>query len=156
MFVLFFVLWIIFNGRITREICLIGAVLSMGMYAFVCAFLGYSPRKDWQILKKAGVLLRYGAKLMRDIWMANFTVLRFILSPKYRVEPRLVTFRTRLKTDAMRAILANSITLTPGTITAGVEEDVFTVHCLDEDMVQGLKDSPMEKMLLEAEGEEKQ
>ena len=47
MFFVFFLLWVAFNGRLTWEIAAFGAVLSGVLYAFCCAFLGYSPKKDW-------------------------------------------------------------------------------------------------------------
>jgi len=154
-FVLFFLLWVVFNGRITLEIAIFGVAFAAALYAFICAFMGYHPRKDWRLLKKVGGFLVYVGRLVWDVCLANAAVLKFILSPKYEVEPKLVTFRTNLKSDAMRALLANSITLTPGTITASVEEDRFTVHCLDAEMAEGMKDSEMEKMLLNLEGSDK-
>ena len=151
MFVLFFLLWVIFNARFTLEIAIFGIVISAGLYAFICVFMGYRPKNDWQMLKKLGGIVCYIVKLVWDICLANAAVLKFILSPKYEVQPKLVSFQTKLKTEGMHALLANSITLTPGTITASVEGDRFTVHCLDEDLAEGLKDSDMEKMLLRIE-----
>jgi len=155
MFVLFFLLWVIFNARFDMEIAVMGVIFSAGLYAFICAFMGYHPRKDWLVLKKLGGTVAYLLKLMWDICLANATVLKYILSPKCEVEPCLVKFRTKLKTDKMRVLLANSITLTPGTITASVEDDCYTVHCLDEDLMEGLKDSEMEQLLLKLEEGEK-
>ena len=48
-------------------------------------------------------------------------------------------------------ILGNSITMTPGTITVDVRDDLFLVHCLDEDFARGLEDSEMEKRILRLE-----
>lgn len=153
MFIVFFLLWIVFNGRWTTEIALLGVVISAAIYAFCCAFMGYSPKKDWHAIKKIGQFARYLAELMKEIYEANVYVLRFILSSRQENEPVLVTFKTRLKRDALRAVLANSITLTPGTITADVQEDTFTVHCLDKELSEGLENSEFEKILLEMEDE---
>lgn len=153
MFIVFFLLWIVFNGRWTTEIALFGVVISAAIYAFCCAFMGYSPKKDWNALKKAGYFVRYLAELMKEIYEANVYVLHYILSSRHENEPVLLTFRTKLKSDVLRTMLANSITLTPGTITADVKEDVFTVHCLDKELGEGLEDSEFEKILLEMERE---
>ena len=52
----------------------------------------------------------------------------------------LVRFRTTLRTRVARVLLANSITLTPGTITVTLEGDELTVHCLDKTLAEGLSD----------------
>lgn len=152
MFIVFFLLWVVFNGRWTTEIALFGVVISAAVYAFCCAFMGYHPKKDLHALKSIGKFFRYIAELIREIYQANVYVLRYILSSRYENEPVLVTFKTKVKSEALRAVLANSITLTPGTITAEVKEDTFTVHCLDKDLSEGLENSAFEKILLEMEG----
>jgi len=63
----------------------------------------------------------------------------------------MTTFTTDLKSDFLRTILANSITLTPGTITVDMSDDEFTVHCLRGEYGQGLVDSKFEKILLRIE-----
>ena len=155
MFIVFFLLWVVFNGRWTTEIALFGVGISAAIYAFCCAFMGYSPKKDYQALKKVGHFMRYLTELFKEIFAANAYTLRFILSSRHENEPALVTFKTKLKSDALRVVLANSITLTPGTITADVQDDVFTVHCLDKELAEGLEDSEFEKILMEMEREEK-
>ena len=59
----------------------------------------------------------------------------------------LVTFRTGLKTDLARTVLANSITLTPGTITVSISEEELVVHCLDKSLAEGMEQSKFVKML---------
>ena len=94
---------------------------------------------------------RYFWNLLIQIFRCNAAVIRLILSPTLEVEPELHTFRTRLKTDAARVALANSITLTPGTITCSLEDDVFCVHALDTSLGDGIENSDFEKRLLELE-----
>ncbi len=74
-----------------------------------------------------------------------------ILSPKYEIEPKLVKFRVDLKSDTLRAVLADSITLTPGTITVTLEGDEYLVHCLDKDLAEGMSDSEFVRKLKEFE-----
>ncbi len=73
--------------------------------------------------------------------------IRLALSFRYEIDPVIVKFKTDLKTDMAKAVLANSITLTPGTITISVEGDEFTVHALDRDLVQGISESVFVKRL---------
>lgn len=51
MYIVFFILWIIFNGRITTEIVIFGLVIAAVMYAFICKFMDYSLKKSFSILK---------------------------------------------------------------------------------------------------------
>ena len=57
------------------------------------------------------------------------------------MEPCLVRFRTDLRTEPARVALANSITLTPGTLTVSLEGNDLLVHALDREMARGLDDS---------------
>lgn len=152
MYILFFLLWIIFNGQITVEIVLFGLAISGAVYAFCCKFLDYSPRKDWVFITRMGYLLWYFGILVAEIVKANVATLRITLSPHSHVNPVIVRFKTVLKTRTAKVLLANSITLTPGTITVSLENDEYTVHCLDEKFSEGLEDSVFVKILQKMEG----
>ncbi|MBQ2955890.1 MAG: Na+/H+ antiporter subunit E [Clostridia bacterium] len=155
MFIIFFLLWIIFNERVTMEIVYFGLGISALLYLFIVFFMDYSPKKEWAAVRKIPKFLKYIYTLLVEIFKANVGVMHFILSPKYEVEPQLVYFKTKLKKDVERVLLANSITLTPGTITVSSEEDLMCVHCLDKTLADGLEDSEFEKQLLEMEGMDK-
>lgn len=147
MLVLFFLVWLILNGRITLEICVFGAVISAVLFYFICRFMDYSWEKEkyfWRIVPLSGA---YFWVLVKEIVKANVCVLRMILSPRLVPEPMLVYFKTDLKTNMAKVILANSITLTPGTITVSVEGDVFCVHCLDKELAEGIENSVFVQLL---------
>lgn len=154
MFLLFFLVWIIFNGKITAEITWIGLVVSVFVYWFMCKYMGYSLQKEKNFYKKSVSFGAYVYLLIKEIISANVTLVHMILTEKEKMEPVLVTFHTALKTDTARVILANSITLTPGTITVSIEGDELVVHCLDKSLAEGLKDSVFEQKLKGMEGEE--
>ncbi len=151
MLIFLFFVWIIFNGRLTVETALIGALVSVCIYFFICKFMGYSVKIDIFALRNAGFMFRYFAILAVEIVKANFSVVKMIMSSRYDVEPAIVSFDTDFKTDSARVMLANSITLTPGTITVSVEGDRFTVHCLDKSLAEGITDSVFVRMLHEFE-----
>ena len=90
----------------------------------------------------------YAALLFREIFRANLKVMGLILARDIEVDPCLVRFRTHLKSEAARIALANSITLTPGTITASLEGDELLVHALNRDMARALVNSAFERELL--------
>ena len=147
MFLLFFAVWIIFNGSVTGEIVVFGLDISAAMYFFACRFMGYSPEKDLAYMKKSPRILQYICVLVWEIVKANFAVMKLMTASRYDLEPVLVKFKTNLKTRQSRVILANSITLTPGTITVSLEEDEYVVHCLDKELAEGMNHSIFVELL---------
>ena len=92
-------------------------------------------------------ILHYLFVLILEIVKANFTVVKLIMSSKYELEPVVIKFRTDLKTRPARILLANSITLTPGTITVSLSNDEYMVHCLDKSLAQGIDKSIFVELL---------
>lgn len=153
MFLIFFLAWIIFNGNVTTEIVILGLIISAAVFAFFCKFMDYSIQKEKIFFKKLFVFLRYAFVLVKEIVKANLAVIHMILTTKEQMEPVIVKFRTNLKSETARVILANSITLTPGTITVSLKGDEYLVHCLDKSLAEGMEDSIFVKMLEEMEKE---
>ena len=147
MLLLFFFIWIVFNGKITVEITLFGIVIAALIFAFICKFMDYSLQKEIVLYKRSLHLFHYFCVLIVEIIKANLAVIHMILTNKEIMEPVIVRFRTNLKTEFARVLLANSITLTPGTITVTLEENEYTVHCLDNSLADGMEDSIFVKML---------
>lgn len=147
MFFIFFFIWVIFNGRFTLEIAAFGIVIAGLMYGFICRFMGYRPRTDILILRKLFLVLQYVFILVKEIIKANFAVIRMITSSRYEIEPAIVRFKTNLHSAPARILLANSITLTPGTITVSMEENEYVVHCLDKELAAGMNTSTFVTLL---------
>lgn len=151
MVLILFALWLIFSGKITTEIVIFGLILSAAVSLFCWKFLDYNPKNDWKAIKLLPQVIRYFIVLVIEVIKANAVMISLILSPKYEMEPVLVTFKTELKSDLARTILANSITLTPGTITAELAGNELKVHCLDKDMAVGIEKSIFVKLLKQME-----
>ena len=147
MFIALFLFWLVFNGRFTVEIAVFGLVLSAAILWFMCKFMDYSLEKDFRIVRKSLWMIKYVLILITEIAKANVGVLKILLSVRYEKEPVLVSFHTDLKSRAARVILANSITLTPGTITVNLMDDYYEVHCLDKSLAAGLDSSIFVKQL---------
>lgn len=148
MFVVLFLLWIVFNGKLNWEIAIFGAVLSGAVYAFACAFLEYSPKKELAVMKRLPGMLRYLCLLVREIVKSNAALIRIVYSRKIEVKPQLVTFSTPLK-GPLKSILADCITVTPGTISVHSADDKLTVHCLDAQFADGIENTDFQQQLLE-------
>lgn len=92
---------------------------------------------------------------MYQIFLANLHVLYLTFHPKMMdlIDPRIIKFRSKLQGDLSRVTFANSITLTPGTITVYVTLDGnFSVHAIDKKSREGLP-GEMEKRIARAFGE---
>lgn len=153
MFVVYFILWVVFNGKLNLEIAAFGVVLSAAVYAFSCAFLGCSLQKDLALMRLIPRGLRYAWLVICEIFKSNWAMIRIVYSRKPEVEPKLVTFRTPVR-DGFKSVLANSITITPGTITVLSQEDSLTVHCLDSQFMDGIENTAFQQQLLEMQNQE--
>lgn len=150
-FLLFFAVWMILNGKVTAEICIFGVLISAVLFYFMCRYMEYSLKKELLLFRLIPLFIRYFGVLVKEIVKANVCVLKIILSPELQPEPAFVYFDTDLRTGLARVLLANSITLTPGTITVSVEDDRFCVHCLDKELAEGMETSVFVKLLKEME-----
>lgn len=147
MLLIFFLAWIIFNGQITTEILIFGVVIAAVVFWFVCSFMDYSIKKELKLYRNAGFFLWYFLVLLKEIVLANLDVIKRVYVVEETMEPVIVKFRVNLKSETARVLLANSITLTPGTITVSLEENEYTVHCLDESLAEGIESSVFVKLL---------
>ena len=151
MYLLIFGLWLIFNGRITPEILLLGLLFAAVFALFLAKFLDYRPGDNLRTLRRFALGAVYIAVLIREIVKSNFVMLNIIFDKDVPVNQTLVTFDVDLKTDFCRMLLANSITLTPGTITVATEGNRFTVHCLSEEMIEGIESGCFMRLLWKME-----
>ncbi|MBR1671811.1 MAG: Na+/H+ antiporter subunit E [Fretibacterium sp.] len=152
----YFVLWLALNGRVTGEVLILGIPVAVGLDYLMRRALGIRfPSVSVPVLVRLlpGALLYTGA-LVCEIIKANVAIIRLILAPSIEVEPCLVRLRTKLRTRAARVALANSITLTPGTITVALEGDELLIHALNHEIAEGLADSSFERLLSEMEAHE--
>ena len=109
MYLLYFALWVIFNGNFTLEICIFGLVIAAAVFAFTCKFMDYSVEKEKKLLKKHPKMIHYVCVLVIEIVKANFAVIHMILSEKEELEPALVSFHSDMKTPTGRAFLGKAI-----------------------------------------------
>ena len=148
MFILVFAVWIIFNGRLTVETAVIGVILSGLLVLFACKILKYPIKKELQLIKILPRLIGYFFYLFGQLIIANITVIRFTLSPKKKVKSVIVTFDVDIKSNFFLTLLANSITLTPGTLTVEMnKKGTYKIHCLDESFDVGIEASGFVKRI---------
>ena len=155
MIIFFFLLWLILNGRVTAELILLGIPISALVLLLANRAVGYTVKTDIRIMRNLPVFFLYTLNLVAEILKASAAVMGVVLDPSRRPEPVIVEFHSGLKTEMQNVLLANSITLTPGTYTLFQEGDHFVVHCLKREYGEGLEGSSFVKYLRLLDGGEK-
>lgn len=145
------VLWLLLSGYWTDPLLLGLGVLSVAL----CVFIAWRMR----IVDAEGVpvflvprSLSYLPWLVWQIAQSNLRVARLILSRDLPISPTLAVLRTSQKTDLGQVIYANSITLTPGTISVDVEGDNILVHALERGGIDDLMTGEMDRRVTTFEG----
>ena len=142
--------WLLLEGQWTTEIALTGIAVSALVWVFCWKFLDYSPRREWEVIRRIPRLAVYFCWLTGQIFVSGFATIRRIWSRR-EVSPHMAGFSSSLKTETGRVLLAQSITLTPGTITVRLRDGEFQVHCYDKEMARGIDESVFVQLLLKME-----
>ena len=152
MYILLLLFWIILNGKITLEILAFGVVFAAAIFWFMCKFLDYSPRYELCVARNTIWILTYFVVLIIEIFKSAIAVYKRVYSRKIEIQPQMVFFDVDIESEFLRFVLANSITITPGTITVDVDDNHFCVHALDYTLAEGIENSVFIKMLKIMEG----
>ena len=139
------VLWWLLSGQ-TSPLLLGFGVLSVLGTVWITRRMGAIDQES-QPVHLSWALLRYSAQLSREIVVSNIDVVRRILSPRLRIEPHFLRVRTTQPTDLGKVILANSITLTPGTVTVDLHGDELLVHALTHASGQAVEEGQLDKLV---------
>ena len=151
MYILLLLFWIILNGKITVEILAFGLAFATAIFWFMCKFLDYSPKNELFVARNFFWILTYMVVLVIEIFKSAIAVYKKVYSRKIEIQPQMVFFDVDIKSEFLRFILANSITITPSTITVDVDENRFCVHALDYTLAEGIEDSVFIRMLKKME-----
>ena len=121
-------IWILMKGTGSAGDFFVGLLLA----ALIIRFLRKCYHQEKSFLR-VGRIGHYIVSFTRELIVANLQVLRIVLSPRIRIRPGILAYRTRCRTPFGVTLLANSITLTPGTLSVDISEDSKTifVHALD-------------------------
>lgn len=122
-----FLLWIVFTDSLDPQELIAGAVVSALVAVMTAGMMPNVSPKVFSPVRWA-VAIAYVGYLMVAIFVANIDMARIVARPTLRIKPGIVRARTKLKSPLGRLILANSITLTPGTLSVDIEGDELFVH----------------------------
>ena len=138
-FIILVVFWIFMSGLLDPW--------HFGLGLLSCALVSYMSHdllfQDFTLRPKLTEyrrFIQYLPWLFYQIFLANVYVVKLALSPrmKDKIYPHVVKFKTRLKNELALVVFADSITLTPGTITVLLEDDIFYVHAIDIGVTESL------------------
>ncbi len=141
-FVLLLVFWIVFSGKFDAFHLPLG-ILSCLIVALVSHDLLFQNVGTDNKLRIAGRFLLYLPWLIYQVILANLHVARLVISPR-GMRPQIVSVKTKLKSDIALVTFANSITLTPGTITMDIIDGEFFVHAISQKVADDLLSGDME------------
>jgi multicomponent Na+:H+ antiporter subunit E len=147
-----FAFWILISGEFSFILILSGVFSSL-LVAYMSHDL-LTGKGDIKLgLTRTIRFIRYLPWLLWQIVLANLDLVYRTLHPKMPISPRIINFKNNFKTDLGMVTLANSITLTPGTVTIDVNENEFIVHAIAEETAQSLISGEMQARVKKIEGE---
>lgn len=158
LFVILAAFWFLLSGRV-------GLQYAIFMLAAVGVVMWINPERPFAsegaargeglrgVLRSAVLLVRYLVWLIWNVFWANLQVARIILDPRLPIDPRLIVFRTRLGSPVARTLVANTITLTPGTVTVELDEDEYLVHSLAPRSAEAVRSAALQNVIAALFGE---
>lgn len=153
LFVSLFLFWLVLSSSFAIESVLIGIVASIAVTVYSKDIV--FAEEETSLYKFSGVieLIRFVWHLIIEVIKANIGVVKIVLDPSLPISPRfvVVAIPDNLKKNFNKVVYANAITLTPGTLTVDILGEGYLIHALNEDAVNGIKGSVLEKYIMKVE-----
>lgn len=142
--------WLLLSGFFEPFLMTAGALSALGVVAFARRM--YAVDHEAHPIHLGRSALTYWPWLFVEIAKSAWDVTRIILSPRLPISPTLARVKTSQKTTVGVVTYANSITLTPGTISVDVASDEILVHALTREGAAGLQAGDMDRRVTRFEG----
>ncbi len=149
------VIWLLLSGHYTLLLISLG-LLSVVLVVLLALRMDVVDREGHPLHLNSKALVVYWCWLLKEIFVSNIYVCRLILNPAMPISPTVIALRSSQSSDLARVIFANSITLTPGTVTIDVDGDITEVHAITEEAAKSLLQGSMDSKVtaLESRSEE--
>lgn len=128
-FLMIFSVWVLLNSSLKPVVLGSGVIISILITALLTKKNLFSEMKCSP--KSFLAFVQWGIVFSIELVKSNIDVLLRVISPKIRINPAIVEVKTKLQSKMGRLALANSITLTPGTLTVDVKNDKMYIHWID-------------------------
>lgn len=149
-FLVLFAFWLLLSGFFTAFLMVAGAITALAVVLF-SRRMDIVDHEGHPVHLAPRALLVYWPWLIKEITKSTWQVSTIILQPSLPISPTLIRVPTTQKTDVGRTVYANSITLTPGTISVEVGRDEFLVHALTQSSARELATGEMDRRVTEFE-----
>lgn len=149
--VLLYAVWLLMSGHYTPLLLGIGVACTV-LTVWIAHVMATIDHEGHPIHLAIGGI-SFWPWLMWEIIKANIDVARIILSPSLPISPSVFTTRASQSDELGRVVYGNSITLTPGTVTIGMEGDELTVHALTRTSAAGVQTGDMDRRVSKLMGE---
>ena len=143
LFIVLFGFWLLMSGYYTPLILSLGVISCL-----LCVYLTVKGKfldNETLPIYFFPRLIQYTFWLIKEILKSNITTAKVIIMKSE--EPELFSVKATQKTNEGKVTYANSITLTPGTVTTQIKNDIFEVHALTKDFGDDVRSSEMDKMV---------
>ena len=124
--------WLSMSGYFTGMLLTLGAI-SIVLTLWLCKRMDILDGETAPYLHMP-LTLNYLVWLGKEIYKANIAVIKAVMGPDMNISPTLVRVPLNRNTDIGATMFANSITLTPGTVSVEIDDDSILVHALVADM----------------------
>ena len=146
-----FGLWLLLSGHYDDPLLLTLGVISSIAVVFIAQRMDVIDHEGVRLRLRFG-FIGYLAWLAKEIALANIAVAKIIISPSLPLSPLLFRVKTSQKTDVGRVTHANSITLTPGTVSVEVEDGDIIVHAIAGKLASDMAKGEMDRRVTAVEG----
>ena len=148
--ILMFVFWLALSGDFAVKFVVYGLIC----YPLLLLPNADGTKKYFALGVSPIAFLCYSLWLLKELVLANIDVVKATVRPELRIDPKVISFVFRADNPMAKVLLANSITLTPGTVTINVTpEGIYEVHALTDGAAEGLLSGAMPRKVAELFGE---
>lgn len=147
MFFIMFGFWLLLSGKFDAFHLISGVIASL-IVSLISQDMFFHDRKKKGRLAEVFRFISYIPWLVKEIILATGHVALVALSPRMmeKIDPKVIAFKIGLRKEISKVTLANSITLTPGTITIKIDGDTLYVHALTKKVAEGLEGEMEERI----------
>ena len=124
-FILLFIVWIGLTNSLNIQELIVGAVVSFTVAKF------FTPNRELHLIKLTLKYIKFIPIFLKNLVQSNIAVAKIVLNPKLPINTGIVKLQTSLEDEYNKLILANAITLTPGTITVELRDKELFIHVLN-------------------------
>ncbi len=150
--ILLFAVWLLWSGHYTPLLLAFG-VVSCLLVVYICHRMRIIDLEGHPVHLIFGAP-SYALWLTWALVQSNWDIALRVLNPRLPIAPRMIRVKASQKTHLGQVIYANSITLTPGTVSVDIEEGVIEVHALTAESAQELLDGEMDRRVTRLENED--